>query len=99
VPFLITPSISPVYNNNPGYTMLRIDQATQKITDVTVRSLQLQYYVVLGKTLWSKQQPLQNYDLDFNQPKSLRNYFSFVKSPKDFGKFLGWELGFDLFSS
>jgi len=85
VPFLVTPSFSPVYNNNPGYAMLRIDDVTHKITDLTVRSLQLQYYLLLGKVVWSKQSPLEDYKLDANSPASLSNYTSIIKTPQEFG--------------
>ena len=45
--------------------------------------------------MWTIDNPLQKYNLDFNNPVSLRQYFSFVKSVPNFGEFLGFEFGFD----
>ena len=97
VPFLITPSMSPVYNNNPGYTVIEIDQSTHAFVQVLVHSLQLQYYITLNQNIWTQEDPLKTYNLDYNNPLSLRNYFNFVQTPRNFGAFLGFEFGFDPF--
>ena len=50
---------------------------------------------MFGKEVWSKEDPLQRFNLDFNNPRSLRSYFNFANSVQNYGNFLGFEYGFD----
>lgn len=34
---------------------------------------------------------------NLNTPSTLRSYFSKIKTQSEFGKFIGWEFGFDKF--
>ena len=36
VPFLVTPSVSPVYNNNPGFSFLEMTES--EVTDLKIYS-------------------------------------------------------------
>lgn len=59
---------------------------------------QLQFNIIFGnKDIWTIHYPLEDYGLDFNNDPSLRGYLNFIKTPFDYGSFLGYELGFDEF--
>lgn len=94
LPFLVTPSVSPVYMNNPGYTTLSIKD--NKISEnPKVNSLQLIYNILFNVKLWSTMDPNQEFGIDFNNPSSFRNYFSFIQTPQEFGNLLAHEYGYD----
>ena len=46
---MMTPSISPVFNNNPGYTILEYDDNDVSEFDVNWHFLQLQEYMVIRR--------------------------------------------------
>ena len=94
VPILISPSVSPIFMNNPAFSRLDISESGE--IKVHSRFLQLQYYLVLGVEIWTKVQP-EEYGLNLNNPSSLRSYFSKIHSSSEFGKLIGWEFGFDKF--
>lgn len=68
-----------------------------KFTKLQVHSFQLQYYILFGLDRWTTQDPLKNFNLNFNDPSTLHDYFNFIHSASDYGKFLGYEYGFDSF--
>lgn len=62
-------------------------------------SFQLLYHILFNTQTWIESDPSKDYNMDFNTPSSLHKYFQYIKSPSDFGKYLGFSYGFDkLFS-
>lgn len=52
VPQIITPSVSPVYLNNPSYCEVKIG-ANMSFSKVQIHSMQLQYYMLFGIDKWT----------------------------------------------
>jgi hypothetical protein len=71
IPFLISQSTTPVYLNNPGYTIVDLEDTIQ----VMKQSLQLQYFIMFSKQVWTLEDPREDYKLDFNEPETLNKYF------------------------
>jgi len=51
---LITPSISPIYNNNPSFTHLQLDETDLKITEAISHSFDLTSYTLFQGKHWTK---------------------------------------------
>lgn len=100
IPFLISPSVSPVYLNNPGFTTMTIRDS--HIQSLKVWSFQLPYFIAFGlANVWSVLDPLKTFKFDFNKPNeaSMRKIFDLLESPSDYGHFLGYEMGYDYYFS
>lgn len=39
--------------------------------------------------------PKLEYGIDFNSPKTISSYFDFLKTPREYGSFIGFEYGYD----
>jgi hypothetical protein len=75
VPYLITPSISPVYLNNPSYTLLEISKSS---LDISMHSLQLYKYMFTGSKIWTISNPKDDFGLDLSSPETIN--FDFMKN-------------------
>ncbi len=60
LPLLITPSVSPVYLNNPAYTIVKMN--SEQVEEVFVRSYQLQNMIYgLQRGLWHDLSPKKEF--------------------------------------
>jgi len=108
VPFMITPSISPLHLNNPSYTTLDLAPRkgrTSAIDDVNVHSFQLQYYIAAGAYHWTTFNPTKDAGYDFNYENHVKpthynkaNDWMTYSSPKEYGLAQGYSNGFDLYA-
>ena len=91
MPFLITPSISPVYLNNPGFTALNLSDENE--IKVQIHSLQLQYYLLSGYQRWTVTDPNIDYGIVLDSKNNV--VYDFVTSLFQFGKYYAYMFGFD----
>lgn len=91
LPLLITPSISPNYNNNPSFTTMEIRDF--KIKDLRINSLQLYQHILFNKKVWVSLDPLEDLKIDLNEPRKTINYD--IDDSVEYGQLLGYEFGFD----
>jgi len=75
IPYLITPSISPVYLNNPSYTLLNLSESS---IDINIHSLQLYRYMFSGSQTWTTSNPKDDFKLDLANQTSIN--FDFLTS-------------------
>ena len=94
MPFLVTPSIAPNYNNNPSYTTLKISDFT--IKDLKINSYQLHQHILFNTHTWVELDPLADYKIDLNDGRGTIDYL-FI-DPVEYGKFIGYEFGFDKYT-
>jgi hypothetical protein len=71
--FLITPAVSPIYMNNPGFTILDISN-DNKISDVHHTYFQLWKYIAFKQITYSTINFIESYGIDMNDPQSIRDF-------------------------
>ena len=81
--------MSPVYLNNPGFTLLRI---TGNSIEQVIESFQLQYYILFGEKFWVTKHPQEDLGIDLTDVDTI---VYDVRTTKELGKFLGYQFGYD----
>lgn len=98
---LITPSLTPVYFNNPSFTILDVTKRPNSdhlvFQSLFVRAFQLQYNILFNSDIWTSLDPKRVYGQDLNDPATL-NPFTFIPTSWHFGYFLAFEYGYDRFA-
>lgn len=78
--FLICPSISPIFKNNPAYSILDVDAITPKITDLTWRFLNLDSFIFNNRQVdMSTVKPQQEFNIDLNDYRTVRRMDDILK--------------------
>jgi|LauGreDrversion4_2_1035121.scaffolds.fasta_scaffold582813_3 hypothetical protein len=67
------PSITPVYNNNPGYGLLTLTTGN-KVADFKFTFLQLEDYHKYGVYTYEVYDPTQQSKIDYNLPQTVRDW-------------------------
>lgn len=70
---IVSPALSPVYNNNPGYGLLTLTEDTNKIDDFKSRFLNLPDYHRFGIHVYSEYSLKSVYG-DLNDALNIRTY-------------------------
>lgn len=75
-PILIAnPSISPIFNNNPGYAVLTLEDTTEsKIDSLEWRFFQLYMYIFMSMRSYTHVDVASKFSVDLNSPASIREY-------------------------
>lgn len=82
------PAVSPIYNNNPGFGLLTIDDSTTTIDKFEFTFLQLQEYHRFGAFEFETYNPAVLGNFDMNDGKSVRAHTESMYY--DFQKFGYW---------
>ena len=82
---VVMPAISPVYGNNPGFGLLKINPSNQSIEEMTFKFFQLEDYYRMELALWREIDVQKTFDIDLNDPSSVRDYNT--KMQLDFQQF------------
>lgn len=109
IPFMITSSVTPIYGNNPSYQTFVLTPSegkTSQLSDVTMSSFQLQYYITLGAKHWITDNPTQTSGFDFNYMNHHTNttynaandLMTYISPFFDWGSLFGYLYGFDLYT-
>lgn len=69
---IIMPAVSPIYQNNPGFGLLTIDDNTDKIESFEFVFLQLEEYHRFGVLEYEVYDPSVVGGFDYNDPLSVR---------------------------
>jgi len=69
---IISPSCSPIFNNNPGYSYLEMDESTGEVTEIKWRYLQLYMYIFMKLKSYSEVDPEDLLKIDVNDVTSIR---------------------------
>jgi hypothetical protein len=77
---IITPAVSPVYDNNPGYSVLDIEWKDQLVTgkagfefqEVTFHFYDLLYYTIFKGEKWNSVPVMSGFGVDLNSVESIR---------------------------
>ena len=98
LPVFASPAVSPIRNNNPSYSTLVLDRATNKVLDETVRSYQLQNYIFgVSNDAWFDIKGKElGLEIGRGNTDKLNKALTDLKMD-DFGKFVGLNFGFDRF--
>lgn len=70
----ITPSITPYYNNNPGYGILAIDDSEREIEEFVFHFMQLEDYHRFKVIDFVEYDPAKLGGFDLNSASSVRNF-------------------------
>ncbi len=70
---VIVPSVTPIYNNNPGYGSLSINEQTQKIESFIFRFMQLEDYHRFKVVNFEEYEPGRG-RFNLNDAQSVRSY-------------------------
>ena len=92
-----SPSISPVYYNNPGYSFIHLDQNLQ-VEEITLRFLRLYMLdFVFGTRHWNEYKLSQEMGgIDLNSATQIRGYYQkMMNNPAIWGDFESLVLGHD----
>ena len=68
----ISPSISPVYRNQPSYTLLQLDNQSRTVTGLNSWSFNLQNYRLYQGKRWTEIDWINDFGIDFNDANSMR---------------------------
>lgn len=68
--FLISPSVSPIFNNNPGTSILDLTPDA-KVANLTWRFLDFQTFITTNKTAFREINPPKLYGIDLNSYQSV----------------------------
>jgi len=74
ISLMMTPSIAPIFNNNPGYTILSFDNEDITKYEFKWRFFQLQEYYLLRFHSWQTYNPEHIYPVKLDNPESIRSY-------------------------
>ena len=69
----ITPSISPIYNNNPSFTHLELEN--QKVKEAISYSFDLTAYTLYQGKSWTKIDWQTEFGIDLNDGKTIKNLY------------------------
>lgn len=76
VALLATPSLSPIFDNNPGYSLLDISDTNSHIVQLRWRFLQLYSYIFLKFKSYTTVDTESLFDVDLNSVDSIRQFVS-----------------------
>ena len=93
-----SPSISPVYDNNPGYSFIELDDSDYKVNEITLKFLRL--YVVdfmFGARVWNEIKLSLEMGIDLNDASQIRSYYQkMMNNPSKWADFESITLGHGL---
>ena len=69
---VISPAISPIYNNNPGYGVLKFED--EKVKSLVFRFFQIEDFHRLGLISFNHYDVMRYNDIDLNDANSVRDY-------------------------
>ena len=71
---IIGPSISPVYYNNPGFTVLDLESASGKfnLKEITYHFFDLSFYTLFQGEKWIQTDVSKEFGVDLNSADSIR---------------------------
>eukprot|EP00347_Sterkiella_histriomuscorum_P008268 403345729 len=96
VVLLATPSISPIFNNNPGYSVLELSDSNNEVTDMKWRFLQLYSYIFMKYKSFSTIDTEELFDIDVNSVDSIRSYVNRQQTDSNFfGVVMTAKLGYN----
>ena len=91
-----SPSVSPIFNNNPGYSVMDLNAASGEVVDLKWRYLQLYSYIFLKYKSFATVNPLSLFGIDINKPESVRSYVSSLQSNANlFGVSMAAKVGYN----
>ena len=72
---ITTPSITPLFGNNPGYTILDVDSTTDMVTNFYLRYFALDLYIKRDKrAVWTSVYPQLKFNFNLNMPSSVESF-------------------------
>jgi hypothetical protein len=71
---VITPSVTPVYNNNPGFGMLLISDGTLEVSKFYFTFLQLEDYHRFKVFNYERYDPAGENNINLNNADSVRDF-------------------------
>lgn len=71
---VITPSVSPIFRNNPGYTIMDLNETN--VTMMNWRYLDLENFIAKNETQFLTVDPLSLLSIDINSIDSIRDFDS-----------------------
>jgi len=100
---IISPSISPVYYNNPGYTFFELEWQDDlnyfKIMEVSFRYFSLMQYILFRSDNWNHYDVMKEMGIDLNSADSIRDmYQRFMNNVEMYSKFESMCFGLDWWS-
>ena len=69
----LTPSVSPIYSNNPSFTI--VDLVDFKINLVNTWSFLLTEYTLFGSKRWNEINWTTKFGVDFNNSDKIRSFY------------------------
>ncbi len=97
----MTPSVSPIYLNNPGYSVIDVDSLNsdmgKRIKNVDWRFFQLYEYILtrVVSTSFITFDPQAVYGVEFSNALSVRKFISKMKSDGNlFGVYMASKMGY-----
>ena len=93
MPILLTPSVSPIFYNNPGYTIIDVEDGETKM--VHWRHLQLYQYAVTRLKSFSTIRPQSLFNVRFSDPYSIRYFTNKLQTDANlFGQYMAAKMGY-----
>jgi len=100
---IVSPSISPVYNNNPGYSELVLyydDEYNLKIQSLNFHFWNLMQYILFRSDTWHKIEVMETFGVDLNKVDSIRDlYQRMMNNPIEYSRFEAMQYGLDWIST
>ena len=69
----ITPSVSPIYNNNPSFTLLELDKL--KVKEAISYSFDLTAYTLYQAKSWTTINWQEEFGIDFNDGGTIKTLY------------------------
>ncbi|CDW78580.1 UNKNOWN [Stylonychia lemnae] len=92
---IITPSGSPIFNNNPGYTYIEMHGSTGKISDLKWRYFQLYSYIFMKLKSFAEVDPQSLLSIDINDVSSIRESVQRLQGDSNlFGEVMAAKVGY-----
>jgi hypothetical protein len=95
ITIMMTPGVAPIFNNNPGYTIIDLDSETQTIKHLYWRFFQLQEYFVLRLDNFISVNPHEAFGINLNKASTVLAYANRLKYDKNqYAEYLLTKMGF-----
>jgi hypothetical protein len=90
----INPAVSPIYANNPAYTVLEVSHENG-VDDMTWRFLQLYEYLFFKWVRFESMKPEEIFNVDFNEATTLQTFTDRIATnAQEFSKYMVAKMGF-----
>ena len=69
-----TPSMSPLFGNNPGYSIIDVDSASSLVTNFYWRYFALDLYIKRDeRAVWTSVYPQKKFNFNLNIPRTVKD--------------------------